>query len=124
MNPGLIGFLIALGFAVYWLHVGAAAVDRPEASIILLGGSIVVLAALWRVWAKRNNRIPGARWRLGWYLAALGGEIVALNVALLALPKDFLATYQAPVIGTIVGLHFAGDWLATDMRRFSYLCAS
>ena len=121
MNPGLVGYLIGLAFAVYWLRVGSIAVGQPYGVIIFVCGSIAMLAALWRIWTNRNQAVPGARFHLGWYLLALGGEIVAFNVALLVLPPDFLATYQAPVIGAIVGLHFIGVWLATDMRRFLYL---
>lgn len=121
MNPGLIGYLIGLAFAVFWLRIGAAAVGGPEGTAILIVGSVLLVAALWRIWQNRYRRTEGARFRLAWYLLAVGGEVVAMNAAVLALPKPFLDAYQWPVIGTIVGLHFVGLWAATRMRRFLYL---
>lgn len=121
MSPVLLGYLIGIAFAAYWLRLGSAAVGGPAGTAILVGGSVLLLAALWRVWRGRLQPIPGARFRPAWYLIAVAGEIVAINVALLNLPKAFLAAYQAPVIGAIVGLHFIGLWLATNMRRFLYL---
>ena len=118
MNPGLIGYLIALAFAVYWLDVGASAVGGSTGTIVLIAGAIILLGALARVWLHRHRPTSLVRFSWGWYFVALGAEIVAMNVAILTLPKDFLAGYQAPVIGTIVGLHFIGLWLASRMPRF------
>ena len=98
----------------------AIAVGGTAGTTIFAAGSLVLLGVLWRVWINRYRGTPGP-FRLGWYLTALGGEIVAMNVAALILPKSYFAIYQAPVIGTIVGLHFIGVWLATDLRRFLYL---
>ena len=123
MNPAVVGYLIVIGFAVYWLRVGSAAVGGGEGTAILAIGSVILLGALWRVWTNRYRRSPRQRFQLGWFLLAVAGEVAALNLAVNLLPKAFLASYQAPVIGTIVGLHFIGLWAATRMPRFLWLCA-
>jgi hypothetical protein len=121
LNRSIVGYLIGLAFAVYWLWVGAGAVGGVDGKVIFAGGSLVLLAILWRIWSRRKQWTTAGRFRVAWYLAAVAGEIIAMNLALLILPKSFFAGYQAPIIGTIVGVHFVGLWMATSARRFLYL---
>jgi ABC-type iron transport system FetAB permease component len=124
LRGGIIGYLIGLAFAFYWLNVGTAAVGGTAGSIIFVFGGLVLLAALWRVGANRDRPTSSGRFVWGWYVAAVIAEIIALNVVVLTLSKSYRVAYQAPVIGTIVGLHFIGLWLATRMPRFLSLSAT
>jgi hypothetical protein len=117
---GIISALIGLAFGLFWLFVGANAVHGPAATVIAVAGCLIfALAALWIVIRRRRTR--GRRFAAGYYLAAVGAEVVAIVAA-----QNWLAAHGQkqllfPVVGIIVGLHFIGLWLATGDRVFAWL---
>jgi hypothetical protein len=117
---GIISGLIGLAFGLFWLFVGANAVHGPAATVIAVAGCLIfALAALWIVLRRRRTR--GRRFAAGYYLAAVGAEVVAIVAA-----QNWLAAHGQkqllfPVVGIIVGLHFIGLWLATGDRVFAWL---
>jgi hypothetical protein len=117
---GIISGLIGLAFGLFWLFVGANAVHGQAAMVIAVAGCLIfALAALWIVTRRRRTR--GRRFAAGYYLAAVGAEVVAIVAA-----QNWLAAHGQKqllfsVVGIIVGLHFIGLWLATGDRVFAWL---
>ncbi|HET7576997.1 MAG TPA: hypothetical protein VFK19_10610 [Sphingomicrobium sp.] len=120
---GIISGLIGLAFGLFWLFVGSNAVHGPAATVIAVAGCLIfALAALWIVLRRRRTR--GRRFAAGYYLAAVGAEVVAIVAA-----QNWLAAHGQkqllfPVVGIIVGLHFIGLWLATGDRVFAWLTSA
>jgi hypothetical protein len=119
---GRTGAIIGLGFALFWLWLGALALPAPWPVAVGIVGSAAVLAILIRqLGSSANGR---ARFARGRYLAA-----VALEFAALATLATFLARWGRedvlwPAAGIIIGLHFVGLWWASGQRRFLNLAAA
>lgn len=116
----IISGLIGLAFGLFWLFVGANAVHGRVGTVIAAAGCVIFALAALRIIIRRR-RPRGTRFIGGYYLAAVGAEVVAIVAA-----QNWLAAHGQkqllfPVIGIIVGLHFIGLWLATGDRVFAWL---
>ena len=116
----MIARLIGLAFGCLWLLVGASAAGAAAVPVAIVG-IILFMAAAWRT--VRRDRHEKGPFAVGYYIAAVVAEVVAIMIAQAWLSSRGLNALLFPVIGIIVGLHFIGLWLAMRHRRFLWLTA-
>jgi hypothetical protein len=116
----MIGALIGLAFGVLWFLVGSNALGGPAGAAVACAGILLFAAAAVRA-IRRRDQWQARPFKTAYYVAAVLAEMVAIAIAHYWLETHGNQALFLPVVGTIVGLHFIGLWLASGQRLFVWL---
>ena len=124
LNTGRIPALIPLGFGLWWLWGGAAALLPDWRIPVIVFGVIVIVAAGIRL-LTRAIRPGERRFRMGWRFAVtiaaeVAGLVIALNIVQAMGRMDLIL----PAIGIVVGLHFIGIWWENPRPHYLWTAAA
>ena len=116
--------LIPLGFALWWLWQGIAALPPGWRTGIGIAG-VVAIAAIAAHVLTRPPRPGDVRFRFGWRFAvAVAAEVAGLVIALNLLQANGRLDLLLPAIGIVIGLHFVGIWWSNPQPRYLWLAGA
>ena len=124
LNLARLPALIPLGFALWWLWQGIAALPQGWRAGIGIAGAVTIIAVAAHV-MTRPPRPRDVRFRFGWRFAVVVAiEVAGLTVALNLLQSAGRLDLLLPAIGIVVGLHFLGIWWVNPQRRYLWLAGA
>jgi len=112
--------LIGTAFGGLWSVLGAVALPQRWMVPTVVAGLLVTAVLL--VERCRKSAAGSGLFRRRAYVVAVVLEVAGLYLAMWLLKRYGLESYFMQALGFVVGLHFIGLWLASDQRRYVWLC--
>jgi len=124
MRGDVLGAIICVLFAGVWGAAGAAGLPRRRrraAMVLSAALSAAILVAL-ILWPPSDPQQGTFRSRI--YEITIAAEAIPILAAIVILRRISRRDLLLPVIGLIVGLHFIGMWMTTDLPVFLAVAAA
>lgn len=115
--------MIGTAFGGLWSVWGATVLPPQWVIPATIIGLLITVFFLVRLYRK-SSATPTNLFRRQAYIIAVILEVAGLNAAMLLLQRYGLQSYTVQAVGLVVGLHFIGLWLASNSRRFIWICLS